>query len=219
MIINITCKMDILTFSETKDTLYILNEISNWYIYKIWFEELVRQVTLFCLHSYHYKVSSPSPLIAGAGKMLVTTNIALQNSSHFWHLLYKSLQNSFQLQTGLSPSSRMNRDNRQSVTDEPVEFWEITSWSSRGQGKLPIVLKQSIDYTSNWWRKPKRSQHGTGMAGHIGFWPIMPKNLPGHWSWMQLPDLLHGVHIGYWRPAESINESPPDFVQGIRCMI
>ena len=48
-------------------------------------------------------------------------------------------------------------------------------------GRLLINVEESMDYIFDQWRKIGRSQHVTGRTSMktLGFWPIMPKNLPG----------------------------------------
>ena len=78
----------------------------------------------------------------------------------------------------LLPSS-MYGENQPLVTDEPLEFEEITSWRFKTAGKLPIVLEESVEYTSTFWRKTKRSQHVTGWTGkHLDLNQWHPKTSP-----------------------------------------
>ena len=45
-----------------------------------------------------------------------------------------------------------------------------------------IVLKDAMEHTSNEWIKFERSQHVTSWTLEtLGFQPIMPKDLPGHY--------------------------------------
>ena len=40
-------------------------------------------------------------------------------------------------------------ENRQSVTNEPVEFAKNNRWKFKTAGKLPIILEESLEYTLN----------------------------------------------------------------------
>ena len=74
----------------------------------------------------------------------------------------------------------MNVENRPLVTHEPVEIHQ----DFRKIGKLPIVLEESIEYTSNLQRKIERLQHVTGWTwGALGY---RANNLPGHCSHSKL---------------------------------
>ena len=50
---------------------------------------------------------------------------------------------------------------------------EIIGWSSKISGNLPIILEESIEYTSYWWRNTGRCQHVTG-------WTWIARNLTGY---------------------------------------
>ena len=78
----------------------------------------------------------------------------------------------------------MNQENhRPLVTDEPVEFWEMsTGWSSRLQkNHFRGIFRMSLKVITIYW-KITRSQPDENWLDleTLGFWPIMPKNLPQH---------------------------------------
>ena len=78
----------------------------------------------------------------------------------------------------------MNQENhRPLVTDEPVEFWEMsTGWSSRLQkNHFRGIFRMCLKVITIYW-KITRSQPDENWLDleTLGFWPIMPKNLPQH---------------------------------------
>ena len=50
----------------------------------------------------------------------------------------------------------MVRENRQLVTDKPVEFEKTPLGRFKTAGKLPIALKEFMDYTQISWRENRR---------------------------------------------------------------
>jgi len=62
--------------------------------------------------------------------------------------------------------------------------WEIAGLKLKSSGKLPLILKESVKYTSNESRKAKRCRHATGWNWtQLGSRPIMTMFLSTDESW------------------------------------
>ena len=78
----------------------------------------------------------------------------------------------------------MHRENRLLVKDESVRVWKITGWSSRLQENYWSIQRNLQNIPKFVWKNRKMSTCNrlNLETQTLGGRPIMPKNLPGHWS-------------------------------------
>jgi hypothetical protein len=57
-------------------------------------------------------------------------------------------------------------------------------------GRLPIIFKEFIEYTLNLMKKNQKMPMWNQVdLETLGYQPVMPKNLPGHWSGRDIIEL------------------------------
>ena len=70
------------------------------------------------------------------------------------------------------PKNRLLGKNRLSLKNNQLKF--------ETSGELPIILEDSIEYTSNEWKQNRKMSTCDRLGlESLGSWPIMPKNFVG----------------------------------------